>query len=273
MRTFLRRIALWLLCFLWVQGSAKADEVIRVGGTGAGTVILQRMIEKYTETHPEVRFTALMPPLGSTGGFNALMAGAIHLAILSKKPDPAKSGGIAVIPWMTTPFVLVGRDIPDNSNLTRAQVAGILSGSLLQWPNGKPIRLVMRSEVESDTKLLASLSPAIGEAVSQALKRAGLTRADHDIENQQYLERTPGAFGTMSLVQMLMTSPDLKALSLDGVVPSLDNLRNGSYPHEKKFYLMLSPSAPATARDFVTFLQASKTREYLGEFGMTALEN
>jgi phosphate transport system substrate-binding protein len=253
------------------SGASAAPEVVHVGGTGAGTLILQRMIGLYAKASPESRVEAITPPLGSRGGLNALAKGGIQLAIVSSLPAPEIAGDFIVVPWMKTPFVLVARDAPDGTNLSQSQVADIYAGNLRQWPDGKPIRLVMRAVGDADITLLGGMSPALAEAIQMARKRPGLPTVENDFDNQQMIENTPGAFGIMSLAQVRLTNANLKPLALDGVMPSVATLLNGSYPHPRKFYLLLGKEPTASTRRFLDYLRSAAAVEYLAGYGLTPL--
>ncbi|MEO5373433.1 MAG: substrate-binding domain-containing protein [Alphaproteobacteria bacterium] len=275
--TVFRRVIRFSLGFVVACGllgsvPAAAQEVVRAGGTGAGTIILQRMVELYKETRPDARVVAVMPPLGSIGGLNALAAGAIQVAIVARPSDPEKVPDASSEFWVRTPFVLVARDVPDGTNLSRSQVADILAGRLLQWPNGNPIRPILRFKSDTDTKLLGDMSPDIAASLEVAFKRPGIPAAEHDIHNQQLLESTPGAFGVMSLSQQSLASPLLKPLTLDGVKPSVATLLSGAYPYERKFYLVVGKSPSASTREFLAYLRSPATLDYLRNHGLIASE-
>ncbi|MBF0130595.1 MAG: substrate-binding domain-containing protein [Alphaproteobacteria bacterium] len=248
-----------------------AQEVVHVGGTGAGTLILQRLIEMYSKSHPESRVEAILPPLGSSGGMNALDKGGIQIAIVSRLPPPEKAGEWGVVSWLKTPVVLVARDVPDGTGVSQAQIADIYAGRLTQWPGGGPIRLVMRADGDADTMLLRSLSPALDAAVRAAWKRPGLPIVENDVDNQQLLEKTPGAFGIMSLAQALLLNATLKPLALDGVMPSVATLLDGTYPHMRKFYLLTGKNPSAEVRAFLAYVQSPETMKQLVRYGLAPL--
>lgn len=241
-------------------------ELIRVGGTGTGTVLLQRMAESYSRLQPATQVKAVLPPLGGSGALRALSASAIDLAVVSQQPTAEETPGDSSVPWVRTPLAMVAHGTPGNGKLTRDQIADIFSGRLTQWPDGKPIRLVLRSARESDLKLVRAISPQIDAAVGLALKRTGVPVAENDLENQYILDRTPGAFGIMSLGQLLLSEHQLSELAplrMDGVMPSVATLRSRAYPYEKPFYLVVGQKPSAATRNFLAYLQSPAAMEIL----------
>lgn len=273
---FLRHI-LCLVAFIGLLASsgAGAQEVLRLGGTGTGTLLLQRMATAYGQAHPGTRVEVVTPPLGSNGGLRALTAGSIQLAIVTIptafSPSSLRQGGLRHIPWVTTPLVFTGHDISRETRLTLSQVADIYAGRNSRWDGGKPIRLVSRSERESDTSILRAASPEMEVAVLQGLKRSGTPFAENDFDSQKLLEQAPGSFGTLALGQLLLSSSPLKPATLDGVAPSLESLRNGTYRLTKPLYLVIWQAPSRATLDFLAYLQSPEVLKMLEPYGFVPL--
>lgn len=263
------------LLFLLASSRVQAQEVLRLGGIGAGTLLLQRLATSYGQAHPGARIEVITPPLGSNGGLRALTAGSIQVAIVTiptaYPPSSLGQGGLRHIPWVTTPLVFTGHDISRETRLTLTQVADIYAGRNSRWESGKPIRLVSRSERESDTSILRAVSPEMEAAVMQGLKRSGTPFAENDFDSQKLLEQAPGSFGTLALGQLLLSSSPLKPATLEGVVPSPENLKNGSYRLSKPLYLVIWQAPSRATLDFVAYLQSSEVLKMLETYGFAAL--
>jgi phosphate transport system substrate-binding protein len=251
--------------------AALAQEVVRVGGTGTGTLLIQRLIEPYAKAHPGVQVSAIMPPMGSNGALRALAGGAIQIAVVSfPSVHPAKAedaGANNTVSWVRTPFVFTGREVVAETKLTLVQVTDIYSGRTTQWPDGKQIRVITRTDRETDTRVLRGISPQMDAAVSLGLKRTGMPFAENDVDNQKLLERTPGSFGAIGLGQILLEQSTLKPATLDGVLPSPENLRSGAYRIEKPLYLILAKAPSAATLDLVRYLQSPDAIKIAGLFG------
>lgn len=268
------RVWLVLLTVAWAQCSM-AQETIRVGGTGAGMVLVRYLLDVYAKSHPGVSAEVLMPPLGSNGGLRALAAGAIQVAVVSfpfgQQSAPVNTEASQYLPWVRTPLMFTGRAVVAGAQVSLSQVADIYAGKVTQWPDGQPLRLITRTERETDTKILRSLSRELDAAVMLAEKRIGLPFAENDIENQQKLERIPGSFGVIALGQVLLSGGTLKPISLDGVAPSIENLRGGSYRFEKPLYLVIREDASQATREFCRYLQSSEVMARIGLYGFVPL--
>jgi phosphate transport system substrate-binding protein len=108
-------------------------------------------------------------------------------------------------------------------------------------------------------------------AISVALARKGLRMADTDQDNADALETLPGSLGTTTLTQILTENRALRALTLDGVTPTLQSLAAGRYPYYKTLHLITGRSLSPLAKDFVAFVHSPAGQAVLARSGNLAL--
>lgn len=228
-------------------------ETITVGGVGSLSPLIQTLAAEFSKTHPGVDVTVISPPMGSSASLRALAAGKLDISIVARPLGANESGQAR--PWLQTPLVLATWG-GDTTGLSRAQVAEIYAGIRKTWANGKPIRLVLRGENESETVTLRTLSPEIDAAVGAALKRTGLPIAENDLDAIDTLSRIQGSFGTTNLGLMKASSARVKALSIDGVEPTAKTAAEGRYPLMRKFLLVTTHNPPPVVATFVSWLQS-----------------
>lgn len=271
-----RRILLATLAILLsFSNHLAAEEVVRIGGTGMGTLLIEHLIDDYRKTHPDAQIKAMQPPLGSSGGLRALAAQAIDIVVVAARRDlpPALDdpANTRRLPWVTTPFVFTGHDLGHTPSLTLEQVADIYRGHTVEWPDGKPVRLITRTEREFDTHALRAMSPGMNEAISIATQRKGIPFAENDVVNEQLLESVPASFGAVGLGQLLLAASPLKPLAINGVRPTPENLLNGSYPYEKPLYLVFAKTPSAAASAFLAYLQSPRILKSLAQQGFVPI--
>ena len=154
---------------------------------------IERLAGELKRRDPSFAFEVLTN-LGSGGGVKALAKGAIQLAVVSRPLKPEESNpNLRVVEYARTPFVLVTAK-PGVTALSAAQVAA-LYGRQARWPDGSPVRLVLRPAVDIDHALLAGLSPAMPAVLADALAREGMVVTATDREAADAVERLPGAIG------------------------------------------------------------------------------
>lgn len=266
------------LVLLSYAGAVNALTEIRVGGTGMASLLLERLATSYQSVSSNVVVRTVHPPLGSAGSLRALSAGLLDVAVISSPMHPHQraqpyTGLNSASPWIVTPMVFSGRDLPESFKLTSNQIIDIYAGKVSHWSDGGLIRLITRPIQESDTKILKGVSPEMDQAVSKAMSRIGISVAENDIFNQKMLEKTPGSFGMIALGQIRLTGSSLKPAILNGIEPNSANLQIGRYPISKSLYIVLSNSAGPDAKAFVKFLQNPTTLRRLEKQGFVAINH
>ena len=248
-----RHLLHWLACATAILSAPTFAETFTVGGVGSLTPIIKLLGAEYAKKHPGFDFRVIEPPMGSKGGIRALAAGKIDIAVSGRSVNPDETGVAKA--WLQTPLVLATAG-GKSKGLTLAQIADIYAGRKTGWDDNTSIRLVLRGDQETETKVLRGMSPAIDAAVTEALKRPGLPTAENDIEALELLGKMPGSLGTTNLGLIKASAARVTALPIEGVVPSGKRMEDGSYPWRRQFYL-ITPTSPSPAlAAFATWLNS-----------------
>lgn len=246
---------------------AAAGTQLRIGGTGMALATMREIVTAFTATNPEVAVTVL-PSLGTGGGLNAVAAGAIELALSARAlNDAERAKGLHAAAYARTPIAFAVHPDAGIREITLAQVMQIFSGQLLSWPNGKTIRLIRREPSDADWSMLRALSPDMTDAIRIALERPGLLTVSTDQENADALERLPGAFGAISLGQINAESRDVVPLSLDGELPTAQNLAANRYRLSRTLYIVWRDQSGVAAAALVAFLATAQAKDILVRLG------
>jgi phosphate transport system substrate-binding protein len=148
------------------------------------------------------------------------------------------------------------------------EVALIFGGEHANWLDKSPIRIVLRPTAESDTRLLEKYFPGMPEALARARLRPEIPVAATDQDNATAAEAIMGSLTSASLVQMLTEGRNLRVIRIDGVEPTLENLKSGVYPYEKTLHFLVANTAHTTANRFATFLQSQDAAAIMMEAGI-----
>ena len=262
------RYALFIVMYsLLAPGSTHADSMvnIRIGGTGSAMGAFKHLAEAFQKIRPDIEIT-LIPNLGSSGAIKALQADALELALSARG---LKSGEHALHAEELgrTPLVIATGMYNPISVLSLEKLARVLEGKLTTWPDGRPLRLILRPESDSETVYLRAISPRMERAVAAAHARRGLHVALTDQDAANALEKIPGAIGLSTLALIVSEQRKLKPLALDGKQPSLATLARGEYPYFKPVFAITParPSAAATA--FIAFVKSRQGKQVLAANG------
>jgi len=252
----------------WV-GAAEQPVILKIAGTGGAYGGIKAVAQAFQQHNPQVQ--VIFPStLGTTGGIKAVLAGGIDLAMSTRPltPEEMQQGAVAYH-YARTPLVFATPDQQEAAaaRFTLADMAAIYAGKITTWPDGKPLRLVVRPAIDYDGVLLKRMSPDMAKAVSQAETRRGMRIAVTDTDNANLLPDLKGGLGSIGLAQIVADKLPLYPLTLGGVAPSLDNLKNGAYPYSKSFSLVTGPNPRAEILKFLQFVDSPQAQEILRQTG------
>lgn len=264
-----KRSVLAALCWLVVAAGscmtlAHAD-TLRLGGSGSTTALAKLLAAAYNKKYPQDLIT-LTPALGTSGGIRALHANAVGVALMSR-PLTDGERGLQAIEFARTPFVLAVAASNPKSNMDFAELAKIYAATDPRWPDGTRIRLVLRPPDDNDSKIIAKFSPEVAASWRSAHDREGAFVSATDEDTIAAIQRLPGALGFTTLGQILADKRPLKVLSLQGKTPSVPNIKDGSYPHYKRHFLVALGNAPPITARFIAFALSDEAQTLLADHG------
>ena len=240
---------------------------LTLGGTGGALGAMKMLGARFTENNPGDSVKVL-PSLGSGGGIKAVLAGAIDIG-LSARPLKAKErdAGARAHPYAKSALVFATQ--PDNreTGVTTEQLIEIYAGARRRWPDGTPIRIVLRPDTDSDTIHLKGHIPSIGPALDAAADRPGIPVAFTAQDAADLLQRLPGGLGTTMLALILSENRPLKSLSLDGVAPTPEAMADGSYRLTKTSSIVTGPAPGELAKRFIAFVYSDEGAAILRRTG------
>lgn len=245
---------LWLgmaLCLLAVPTRA---EPIRAAGTGMGLALVRLLAERYQQEHPGI--SVWVPEsVGTAGAVRGLQSGKVDVGILARPLKPGEvEGGISHL-VCRMPLVFFTNAARQDVRLERSDLPALFSHSLPAFPKGE-VRVLLRPASDAGFVRLVEIYPALAPVVSAAREARGanLALTDQDAMDAAEASRSLVAFGAFA--PLLAERRKLVAVPLDGVMPGVDTLESGRYPHALPLVFGLAPNAPAEVRAFVDFARS-----------------
>jgi phosphate transport system substrate-binding protein len=251
-----------------LSGLCHAEDRIRINGSGSALDMMKPLVEAYAKSHPGVRID-IEKPLGSSGAIKALLAGALDLAVSSKRLKPEEEAqGARQSAYGRTPLAFVTQRNVPLTNITTQELEDIYSGRTTTWKNGELIRLILRPEGDVDTTIIRGLSPGMNKAMDVAKSRPGMVTAVTDPEAYDLIARTPGGVGASGLTSIIVERLPLNILTLNGVKPSAASLAKGTYPLNKEISFITTSRTPPAAVKFIDFLYSPQGRAIAEKTGV-----
>ena len=247
-----------LLATLLAQSGCAPREAIapiRVDGSPGVLPLIAALAHAHT-TATGASF-ALASGLGSSRRAAAVADSVIDIAMASHGIDTADVArrGLAVHEIARTAVVFaVNADVP-LAGITRGQVCDIIAGRVTTWTRfnagAAPVTTLVRPESEVDAEIAREHVACLRDTSRGTTVRV-IERPD---SMAAALARTPGAFGITSLVLVEGSGGRIRALALDGVAPTAENVRTGTYAMARSSYLITRRSPAPPVERFLDFIR------------------
>lgn len=265
------RFLLAVLCALGsLPAAVHANDLVRIGGTGMGLRAMERLGEQMTRVDRDLAVQVL-PSLGTSGGINALLDGAIDIALAARPITAAeRQKGLAQAACMTTALVFAtSKDLAADTDeqITSERLPALYADPRPLWPDRTPMKIVLRSQSGSEVPYLAEKIPAMASAFDLAYKRGGLPVGVTDQENVDLALQMQGSLAITTLLQIRAENIPLRLLRFDGVDPADVASADGRYPLPLQLCLLVAEKPGPGATRFVAHMKTPDAAALLRGFG------
>jgi len=255
-----------------LQGAAFAAGKITMKGSTTVLPIAQMTAEVFMERHPDVKIS--VQGGGSGVGIAAIIDGTCDIGdasrsmkeqelsnALSKGVNPKANfiamDGIAVIVHTSNKV----------SGLTKKQLKDIYIGKTSDWSalggGSQKIVVVSRDSssgtFESFGEMALDKEKVRPDALMQASNQAVASA----------VAKTPGAIGYVGLGYI---SSQVKALALDGVMPSSETVLSNKYKLGRPLFMYTNGSPKGVVKDFLDFVLSEEGQKLVKETGFVGLK-
>ena len=254
-----------------VASFAPDSTVVRVVGTGAMTPLAMRLAAAWTE-HLRGEPVVVEASVGSGGGIRAAVEGAADLGMISRGlTDNEMHLQLLVVPIARDAVVLATHPGVGAKNLTSAQIMDFYSGSVTMFPDGTPVTVLLRDRQESANGVLDRMVPGLAAIREEARRTHRFQVLYHDDAMGVTLATLPGALGVFSLGVAVTGKVPLNIPAIDGVVPSLTTMADGSWIATRELAFVLRPDRLERVRPFLKFVGSSDGRQLIEASGYLPL--
>lgn len=262
------------LTALLVMGSSMNAPAASITIKGSTTVlpIAQATAEDFMDKNPDADIS--VQGGGSGVGIAALIDGTCDIADASRAMKDAEIAG-AVSKGRTPKVHVVAMDgiavivHPSTklSAITKALVKDIYTGKISDWSqvgagSGK-IVVISRDSAsgtfEAFNELALDKEKVRSDALMQASNKAIATM----------VEQTPAAIGYVGLGYI---TPKVKALTVDGVMPTSETVLTTKYPLSRPLYMYTNGAPQGMVKQYIDFVLSPEGQELVEEAGFIKLQ-
>jgi phosphate transport system substrate-binding protein len=242
-----------------------ADE-LRIGGEGATLGTIGQLRDAYLRADPEAKI-ALFATVGTGSAVNALLSGALDVAITMVELTDAERARVSAAEIGRVPFVFAVAKSSKVDDMSLTQLLEMYQGKTPTWRDGSRIRLILRPASVPETIFLKSISPDWKKALEDLEVKPGMVVVATAQEAADRIEKTPGALTTLSASLILTEKRAIKALRIDGVAPSAKAVTDGTYRYFNPLIVAALRKPMPAADRFVAFVHSPAGREVLVRTG------
>ena len=231
-----------------------------------GSTSMEKMIGALGEAFMEnTGATFTYNPTGSGTGIKAVKDGTCDIGLSSRYlKDAEKADGLKETVVAIDGIAVIVNPGNTVANLTLEQIAGIYKGEITNWKdvggNDSEIVLIGREENSGTRDGFESITDTEGACkYRQELTSNGAVLTA--------VAENPNAIGYVSLSSVKDT---VKAISVGGVAPSEESIKDGTYAVQRPFVLVTKEGAQLseTAQTFFDYATSSEAREIISAAGV-----
>ncbi len=227
-----------------------------------GSTSMQKIMQEMADTFMAKNLKVTIDPIfdGSGPGIKAAAEGNADIGMASRNvKDEEKVEGLTSlqVAWDAIAIVIN----PDNgvTELTADQIAKIYTKEITNWKDvGGPDAqiVVVARDAASGTR----------EAFEGLFKVAEKVVADQEAastgEVKTFVSQNPNAIGYISLT---FVDSNVKALTVDGMVPSEENVANGSYTLKRPFNIVYKGTPNEITSAFIDFIYSEEGKAIIAK--------
>lgn len=243
-----------------ISGSVATD------GSTSMEKVIGALGEAFVEANPEVNFT--YNPTGSGSGITAVSEGRCDIGLSSRalKDEETSAGLVGTTLALDGIAIIVSPENPV-TELSLEEIAKIYTGEITNWKDvgGSDGEIVLIGrEAGSGTR---DGFESITGTKDSCQYRQELTSTGDVITA---VSQNPNAIGYASLASV---KDSVKALDVDGVTPSEDTVKDGSYVVQRPFVLVTRADTELTgaAKAFFDYITSADAAGIIAEAGAVAL--
>jgi phosphate transport system substrate-binding protein len=197
--------------------------------------------------------------LGTGARLRALAEGTIQIALASHgiKSEDVQKGNLKVIEAAKGAIVFAVNASVPVTNITESQVCETYSGKIRGWgplsgPDS-PIAVLTRPATEVDPEVIRAKVGCFKDLkeveTAKVMARGG--------DMAKGLAETPHAIGMTSMTVVEQSGGKVKALTLNGVAPTPENVKSGRYFLTRDFFFVIKGEPTPSVKKFLDFVLSS----------------
>lgn len=237
---------------------APTSEKIVVDGSTGVMPVVAALAKAYQESYPDAA-VALGKGLGTKARLQALEEGKINIALASHGlvVGELTRRGMAVHEIAKVAVVFgVNASVPA-TNITDAQICDVYAGKIISWKELGGPDIAVAPRTRPDSEVDAEVVRGKVACLKNLRMPDGVRVMPRSGDMAKELAATVGAVGMTTTTVVEQSRGQIRALSLNGVVPSAENVGRKAYTLTRDSFLVTKATPPPAVSKFVEFVRSS----------------
>jgi len=256
-------ILLLLFLAFVASGCRKPQGGLTVVGSTSVQPFAEALAEEYMHRHGGCKI--FIQGGGSSAGIQAIRTDAAQVGMSSRELMPGEKDLIA-FPIIYDAIAVIVHPANPLDNLSSEEIRRIFSGQVRNWREvggqSSPITLVSREEGSGTRETFQHL------IMGKTLISLGALVQDSNGAIRQVVADDRNAIGYISLG---LVNEKVKALKIDGLKPTVENIRRGGYKIIRPFLFVFKSKPQGLAKDFLDYALSSEGQKLLTQEGLISL--
>ncbi len=248
------------------SGSGDVSGTVALNGSTSMEKLVNGLKEGIVETYPNLQLEPQFT--GSSAGIEAVTNGTADIGDVSRAlTDEEKAGGLVENIVALDGIAVVTDTANTATNLTTQQLKDIYTGKITNWSEvggaDQNIVVIGRESGSGTRDAFEEILDIADQCqLAQTLNETGAVAAA--------VQSTPGAIGYISLDAL---NDKVKALQLDGVAPSEETVKDGSYTLQRPFVMATKgeiSKQSAQVQAVFEFINSDAGQEVISSVGLVS---
>lgn len=248
------------------SGSGDVSGTVALNGSTSMEKLVNGLKEGIVETYPNLQLEPQFT--GSSAGIEAVTNGTADIGDVSRAlTDEEKAGGLVENIVALDGIAVVTDTANTATNLTTQQLKDIYTGKIINWSEvggaDQNIVVIGRESGSGTRDAFEEILDIADQCqLAQTLNETGAVAAA--------VQSTPGAIGYISLDAL---NDKVKALQLDGVAPSEETVKDGSYTLQRPFVMATKgeiSEQSAQVQAVFEFINSDAGQEVISSVGLVS---
>ncbi len=257
----------------FASAEARADRLVIKGSDTLGAKLVPQLAEQFKAQNPGTTFDIAAE--GSTTGIAAITDGTAQIGMSSRRAKPAEVGaaqgkGVNMKPTIVAYdgiAVIVNTGNPIKA-LTKKQVEQIFTGEVTDWSavggSGGKISIYTRNTSSGTYSDFKELAMKKRDYAGGSQKMAGNEQIAAEVG------KNANGIGYVGLAYD--KAPGVRAMAIDGVVPSVQTVLGKSYPYARPTFYYTNGEPQGVAKQFLDFTLGSAGQKVVAQTGFVPIK-